>query len=63
MHSMIKIRKYKKEDAAALASIYYRTIHIINIRDYSEAQVNVWGKRSDKYTYSPEINYFTIPTP
>ena len=45
---MIKIRKYKKEDATALASIYYRTIHIINIRDYSEAQVNVWAPETSK---------------
>lgn len=47
---MIKIRKYKKEDAAALASIYYHTIHIINRRDYTQAQVNVWAPELSKDT-------------
>lgn len=47
---MIKVRKYKKEDAAALASIYYHTIHIINIGDYTEVQVNVWAPETSKDT-------------
>ena len=36
----IQIRKYQPSDAQALANIYYHTIHNINIRDYSEQQIN-----------------------
>lgn len=39
----ITIRGYKTEDAQALADIFYNTIHKINIRDYSEAQVDAWA--------------------
>lgn len=39
----ITIRDYKTEDAQALADIYYNTIHQINIRDYSESQVDAWA--------------------
>ena len=48
--SMITIRGYKREDAKALASIYYHTIHTINIRDYTETQVNVWAPEASKET-------------
>ena len=39
-------RKYNVEDARALADIYYHTIHHINRRDYSEAQINAWAPSS-----------------
>lgn len=43
---MVTIRKYKTADTQALASIYYHTIHNINIRDYAEEQVNAWAPGS-----------------
>jgi len=46
MRSNIVIRKYQEEDAIYLAKIYYNTIHRVNIRDYSEEQVNVWAPDS-----------------
>lgn len=39
----IHIRTYKTADARALADIYYHTIHQVNIRDYTETQVNAWA--------------------
>lgn len=39
----ITIRKYTIEDAKAIAEIYYNTIHKINIRDYTQDQVNTWA--------------------
>lgn len=42
----IIIQRYKPEDAQALASIYYNTIHQINIQHYTEEQVNVWAPKS-----------------
>ena len=39
----IIVRNYKPEDSQALADIYYNTIHQINIKHYTEEQVNVWA--------------------
>lgn len=40
------IRDYQEQDAKALAEIYYNTIHKINIKDYTQEQVNAWALRS-----------------
>lgn len=42
MESMI-LRKYKPEDCAVLADLFYHTVHTINRRDYSEEQLDVWA--------------------
>ena len=42
----INTRKYQPSDAQALADIYYHTIHNVNARDYSEAQINAWAPES-----------------
>lgn len=46
MKHKITTRQYKSSDAPALASIYYNTIHNINIRDYSPEQINAWAPSS-----------------
>jgi putative acetyltransferase len=46
MTTKIIIRRYIAEDAQYLAKIYYNTIHKINVRDYSEDQVNAWAPAS-----------------
>ncbi|ERM53590.1 hypothetical protein P781_16245 [Vibrio mimicus CAIM 1883] len=40
---MITIRNYSVEDAKALWDIHFHTIRNINIRDYSQAQVEAWA--------------------
>ncbi|MFW1503655.1 N-acetyltransferase family protein [Vibrio parahaemolyticus] len=40
---MITIRHYSVEDAKALWDIHFYTIRNINIRDYSQAQVEAWA--------------------
>lgn len=42
----ISIRDYHLEDTRALAEIYFNTIHIINIKDYTQKQVDVWAPTS-----------------
>lgn len=37
------IRQYQPSDCEDLAKIYYNTIHTINTKDYTEAQVNAWA--------------------
>ncbi len=44
---MISIRDYKQSDAEALWSLFFHTIRTINVRDYSQAQVEAWA--SDEY--------------
>lgn len=39
----ITIKEYKLEDTQDLAKIYYNTIHKVNIKHYTEEQVNVWA--------------------
>jgi len=50
MKVTISIRDYKPEDVQFLASIYYNTIHQINIQHYTEEQVNVWAPTSSLET-------------
>ena len=47
-HSIIS--PYQKHYAAALAAIYYHTIHTVNIRDYTREQLNVWAPQSSLKT-------------
>ncbi|KAF3361798.1 putative N-acetyltransferase YafP [Chlamydiales bacterium STE3] len=46
----ILIRKYIVEDAQDLANIYYNTIHLVNVRDYNQQQINVWAPETSKET-------------
>ncbi|PID44710.1 MAG: GNAT family N-acetyltransferase [Proteobacteria bacterium] len=48
---MINIRKYKESDAPALWAVFYHTVHNVNIRDYSKAQVEAWAPDE----FDPEI--------
>lgn len=43
---MISIRDYQLDDAQALASIYFHTIHRINSKHYTQEQVDVWAPES-----------------
>jgi GNAT superfamily N-acetyltransferase len=40
---MISIRDYRHGDAAALARLFYETVHSVNLRDYSAEQVEAWA--------------------
>jgi putative acetyltransferase len=42
----ISIRDYCLEDAQILAEIYFNTIHLVNIKDYTQEQVDVWAPES-----------------
>lgn len=41
MTTEILIRNYRTEDTQALANIYFYTIHRINIKHYTQKQVDV----------------------
>ena len=44
----ITVREYRGRDARALADIYYDTIHRVNARDYSSAQISAWAPLEDR---------------
>lgn len=46
MTSKISIRNYCQEDVQALANIYFHTIHRINIKHYTQEEVDVWAPAS-----------------
>lgn len=37
------LRKYHSSDCAALAALFYETIHTVNARDYSQEQLDAWA--------------------
>ena len=37
------IREYRRADCAETAALFYNTVHTVNARDYSEAQLNAWA--------------------
>lgn len=40
---MIAIRHFKKSDTREIMTLFYETVHEINIRDYSKEQVDAWA--------------------
>lgn len=48
MKEKIVIRKYRPQDAAALAELFYQTVHAVNAEDYTPLQLDAWApKRRD----------------
>ncbi|MEG1824985.1 MAG: GNAT family N-acetyltransferase [Cloacibacillus sp.] len=41
--STMMIRKYNSKDVAALAALFYDTVHSVNVKDYTKEQVDVWA--------------------
>lgn len=37
------LRTYKPSDCAALADLFYHTVHTVNAGDYTEEQLNAWA--------------------
>lgn len=40
------IRKYKPLDCMVLAELFYNTVHLVNAKDYTKKQLNVWATGS-----------------
>ncbi len=38
-----RIRQATKDDAEAMARLHHETVHTVNVRDYSAAQVHAWA--------------------
>lgn len=40
---MFSLRPYRTEDCAALAALFYETVHAVNARDYTPQQLDAWA--------------------
>ena len=39
------IRRYSPNDISEITELFYNTIHTINLRDYSSAEVDAWAPK------------------
>lgn len=37
------LRKYRSDDVAALAGLFYETVHCVNQKDYTKEQLDAWA--------------------
>ena len=56
------IRKYKPSDCEELARLFYNTVHTINAKDYTKAQLDAWAPKNpdlEKWNHS-FVSHYTI---
>lgn len=61
----MELREYRQSDCKELVKLFYNTVRIVNAKDYTEEQLNVWatGKMSrwsDRFgqaVYDGELTY------
>ena len=51
----MEIRKYKSEDCAAMADLFYETVHTVNARDYTPAQRKLYEIYSADQDKIPDL--------
>ena len=39
----MQLREYRASDCEQLAALFYQTVHCVNARDYTQAQLNAWA--------------------
>ncbi|MCL2355110.1 MAG: acetyltransferase [Oscillospiraceae bacterium] len=39
----MKLREYREEDSREIYGLYYKAVHSVNIKDYTQEQVNAWA--------------------
>ena len=42
----MELREYKSTDCEQMAQLFYNTVHSINVKDYTEEQLNAWATGS-----------------
>ncbi|NQY36682.1 MAG: GNAT family N-acetyltransferase [Alteromonadaceae bacterium] len=58
---MIKIRSFQKGDETSIINLFLRTIRTVNIRDYSQEQVNAWAP--DEYDREDSFKKIALNNP
>lgn len=39
----VRVRKYQKNDLVYIETLFYQTVHVVNAKDYTPAQLSVWA--------------------
>ena len=52
----MEIREYRESDLEAIVRLFYDTVHNINIRDYSSAQIEVWTAGIDMERWNSTLS-------
>ena len=42
----VNIREYRTEDCKTIVELFYETVHSVNAKDYTEAQLDAWAIRN-----------------
>ena len=42
------IIKFKETDIEEIVSLFYETVHSVNLKDYSQKQLDVWQRKRKK---------------
>lgn len=58
----VELRRYQPSDCIKLAELFYHTVHTVNIRDYTQEQLNAWaGGEIDLEKWNQSLlEHFTI---
>lgn len=57
------IREYQPSDCEVLAELFYNTVHTVNVKDYTEEQLDVWATGIidlEKWNQSFEEHYSLV---
>jgi len=57
------IREYQSLDCEVLAELFYNTVHMVNVRDYTKEQLDVWATGNvdlEKWNQSFEEHYSLV---
>lgn len=41
----MNIRMYRSEDCREIIELFYNTVHLVNAKDYNEAQIDAWAPK------------------
>jgi len=44
----VKIIKFKEADTEEIISLFYETVHSVNLKDYSQLELDAWAPRDEK---------------
>lgn len=59
----MNLRAYQQSDCESLAELFYHTVHIINAKDYTKEQLDVWAARQvdlEKWNQSLQEHYSIV---
>lgn len=59
----MELRRYKSSDCKEVAELFYNTVHIINAKDYTKEQLDVWATQEvdlEKWNQSLQGHYSVV---